>query len=47
MRPVQRWPEDGMRDVQVIFSQVQKGDIFRITQNGVWYAVSVSKWSGV
>jgi hypothetical protein len=22
LRPVQRWPKDGMRDVQVIFSQV-------------------------
>ncbi len=22
LRPVQRWPEDGMRDVQAIFSQV-------------------------
>jgi len=25
LRPVQRWPEDWMRDVQVMFSQVLKG----------------------
>ncbi|MCZ6799168.1 MAG: hypothetical protein O7F12_01640, partial [Nitrospirae bacterium] len=27
LRPVQRWPEDWMRDVQVIFSQVLTGEL--------------------